>query len=45
MLNESFDYNLFKNNENIFKSFNNANVVSTRLFKINIQYLKNLLIY
>jgi len=40
MLNESFDYNLFKNNENIFKSVNSANVVSTRLFKINIQYLK-----
>lgn len=40
VLNESFDYNLFKNNENIFKSVNNLNVVSTRLFKINIQYLK-----
>lgn len=42
-LNDKFNYNTFDNAVNIFRYYKEANVVSTRLYKINKQYFKHYL--
>ena len=39
-LNSNFDYNIFNNDENIFRYYPQHNVVTTRLYKINKKYFE-----